>query len=133
MNFLSNKIIIDYFLSKKLKLRMLYVFQVVQHLNQNMHGDHTVYLKQLQKMMIETYAEENKKINFINLSPGLIKTKMQKKIFNTKQNYSSLKKFKTLYKNNLIDTPDKVALKVIKFLSELKNFKDRSYVDLRNV
>ena len=67
------------------------------------------------------------------MSPGLIKTKMQKKIFNTKQNYSSLKKFKTLYKNNLIDTPDKVALKVIKFLSELKNFKDRSYVDLRNV
>ena len=46
------------------------------------------------------------------------------------RNYS-LKKFKTLYKNNLIDTPDKVALKVIKFLSELKNFKDRSYVDLK--
>ena len=49
VNFLSNKIIIDYFYLKKLKLRMLYVFQVVQHLNQNMHGDHTVYLKQLQK------------------------------------------------------------------------------------
>ena len=83
-------------------------------------------------MMIETYREENKSVNFINLAPGLIKTKMQKKIFNTKKNYSSLKKFKLLYKKNLMDTPDEVALKVIKFLSEINKFKDRSYVDLRN-
>ena len=48
--------------------------------------------------MIETYREENKSVNFINLAPGLIKTKMQKKIFNTKKNYTSLKKFKLLYK-----------------------------------
>ena len=31
-----------------------------------------------------------------------------------------------------MDTPDQVALKVIKFLSEINKFKDRPYVDLRN-
>ena len=83
-------------------------------------------------MMIDIYAEENKKINFINLAPGLIKTKMQKKIFNTKKNYSSLKKFKKFYRNDLIDYPDKVALKVINFLMKIKNFRNKNFVDLRD-
>ena len=80
-------------------------------------------------MMIETYREENKSVNFINLAPGLIKKKC-KKIFDTKK--LSLLKNLNFYKKNLMDTPDEVALKVIKFLSEINKFKDRSYVDLRN-
>ncbi len=133
VNFLSNKIIIDYFLSKKVKIKNVICISSGAALKTKYAWGSYCISKAATKMMIETYAEENNKINFINLSPGLIKTKMQKKIFNTKQNYSSLKKFKTLYKNNLIDTPDKVAFKIIKFLAELKKFKDRSYVDLRNV
>ena len=84
------------------------------------------------KMMIDTYALENKKINFVNLAPGIIKTKMQKKIFNTKKNFNSLKKFKDLYKKNLIDSPDTVALKMLNYLSKIKKFNSKNYIDLRN-
>ena len=132
INFLSNKIILDYFLSKKIKMKNVISISSGAALNPKYAWGSYCISKASTKMMIETYREENKSINFINLAPGLIKTKMQKKIFNTKKNYLSLKKFKLLYKKNLMDTPDEVALKVIKFLSEINKFKDRSYVDLRN-
>lgn len=132
VNFLSNKIIIDYFLSKKIKIKNVISISSGAALKPKYAWGSYCISKAATKMMIETYAEENKKINFINLSPGLIKTKMQKKIFNTKENYSSLKKFKKLYKKNLIDTPDIVAIKVIKFFSEINKYKDESYIDLRN-
>lgn len=132
INFLSNKIILDYFLSKKIKMKNVISISSGAALNPKYAWGSYCISKAATKMMIETYREENKSVNFINLAPGLIKTKMQKKIFNTKKNYPSLKKFKLLYKKNLMDTPDEVALKVIKFLSEINKFKDRSYVDLRN-
>ena len=132
INFLSNKIILDYFLSKKIKMKNVISISSGAALNPKYAWGPYCISKAATKMMIEIYREENKSINFINLSPGLIKTKMQKKIFNTKKNYSSLKKFKLLYKKNLMDTPDQVALKVIKFLSEINKFKDRPYIDLRN-
>ena len=82
--------------------------------------------------MMDVYSLENDKINFINLAPGLIKTKMQKQIFYTKKNYPSLKNFKYLYKNNLIDSPEIVAKKLINFLPKIKESDSSSYIDLRN-
>ena len=57
---------------------------------------------------------------------------MQKQIFYTKKKYSSLKKFKYLYKNNLIDSPEIVAKKLINFLSKIKKSDIALYIDLRN-
>ena len=132
VNFLSNKIIIDYFLIKKIEVNnIIYISSGAALKPKYAWGSYCIS-KAATKMMIDIYAEENKKINFINLAPGLIKTKMQKKIFNTKKNYSSLKKFKKFYRNDLIDYPDKVALKVINFLMKIKNFRNKNFVDLRD-
>ena len=82
--------------------------------------------------MIDIYSIENKNINFLNLSPGLIRTKMQKKIFLNRNNIASLKKFKNLYKKDQIEYPDTVATKIINFLN-FKNKKNKNYIDLRNI
>ena len=48
VNFLSNKIIIDYFLIKKLKLIILFTYQAEQHLNQICVGE-LLYFKSSNK------------------------------------------------------------------------------------
>ena len=93
VNFLSNKIIIDYFLIKKIEVNnIIYISSGAALKPKYAWGSYCIS-KAATKMMIDIYAEENKKINFINLAPGLIKSKMQKKYL-IQKNYSSLKKFK---------------------------------------
>jgi benzil reductase ((S)-benzoin forming) len=132
VNLLSNKIIIDFILSNKINVKNIIAISSGAAVDTKFGWGLYCISKAATKMMIDTYAVENKKINFINLAPGIIKTKMQKKIFDTKKNFSSLKKFKALYKKNLIDTPDMVALKMINFLSRIKRYNSKTYIDLRN-
>lgn len=132
VNFLSNKIIIDHLLSKKIKVKNIISISSGAALKAKYAWGAYCITKAATKMMMDIYSLENDKINFINLAPGLVKTRMQKKIYNTKKKFSSLKKFKYLYKNNLIDTPDLVAKKIINFLSKIKKSNIESYVDLRN-
>jgi benzil reductase ((S)-benzoin forming) len=132
VNFFSNKIIVDFILSNKIKVKNIVAISSGAALDSKFGWGSYCISKAAMKMMIDTYALENKKINFVNLAPGIIKTKMQKKIFNTKKNFNSLKKFKDLYKKNLIDSPDTVALKMLNYLSKIKKFNSKNYIDLRN-
>jgi benzil reductase ((S)-benzoin forming) len=132
VNFFSNKIIVDFILSNKIKVKNIVAISSGAAFDPKFGWGSYCISKAAMKMMIDTYALENKKINFVNLAPGIIKTKMQKKIFNTKKNFNSLKKFKDLYKKNLIDSPDTVALKMLNYLSKIKKFNSKNYIDLRN-
>ncbi len=132
VNFLSNKIIIDYLLSSKIKIKNIISISSGAALKAKYAWGPYCVSKAATKMMMDVYSLENNKINFINLAPGLIKTKMQKQIFYTKKKYSSLKKFKYLYKNNLIDSPEIVAKKLINFLPKIKKSDIALYIDLRN-
>jgi len=83
--------------------------------------------------LINVYALEQKKIKFINLSPGLARTKMQDEIFQVKnKDIKSVKKFQQLYRMNKILSPKIIAKKIIFFLDNIKKFKSGSFVDLRD-
>ena len=85
------------------------------------------------KFLIESYALENTKIKFINVSPGLIKTKMQLQICKIdEKKIPSVNKFKILNKNNKVPTPDKVAENLISTVARLKKFESGSYIDIRD-
>ena len=134
INVLSNKIIIDYFLNKKTKIKNIIAISSGAALSAKDGWLNYCGSKSYLKMLIETYSIENPKINMINLSPGLIKTKMQKQIFDTKnKKIISIIKFKSLYKNNLIKKPDEIADNVINFLENISKFKEAKYIDLRKI
>ena len=81
--------------------------------------------------MIECYASEFKKIKFINLSPGLIKTRMQKQICKIDdKKIKSVKKFKKLNYQNKVPSPEDVAINVIKNLTKFKKIPSGSYIDI---
>ena len=84
------------------------------------------------KFMIECYASEFKRIKFLNLSPGLVKTRMQKQICKIdEKKIKSVIKFKKLNKLNLVPNPSDVAQNIIKNLAKLKRIPSGSYIDIR--
>ena len=83
--------------------------------------------------LINVYSLEYSKTKFINLAPGLAKTKMQELIFKVKdKKIKSVKKFQDLYKSNLISDPKIIATNIIKFLDKIEKIKSGSFIDLRH-
>lgn len=131
INVLANKILIDFFLKKKIIIKNIIAISSGAAINGKEGWLLYSTTKSMLKMLIEVYSLENKKINFCNLAPGLVKTKMQRKIFLNKKKIKSLNLFKELYKNNLIEEPNVVAKKIIDYLNNSNN-KRKIYFDLRN-
>ena len=70
-------------------------------------------------------------MKFLSISPGLIKTKMQKQIHRVNEKkISSVKKFKKLYEQNKIPSPHEVAINIINTIKKV-NKKSGSYIDIR--
>ena len=83
------------------------------------------------KFLIESYALEDRKRKFINISPGLIKTKMQTQICKIdEKKIPSVKKFKNLNKSNKVPSPDEVAENILSTIQNL-NKSSGSYLDIR--
>lgn len=134
INFLANKVIIDFFLNKKIKVKN--VIAISTGAARSAKDGWGLYCcsKAAFLQLMNTYSLENKKIKFINCAPGIAKTKMQDQIYGVKnKKIFSLKKFHKLYKENKMGTPTEIAQQIISFLSKIKMFKSGSYIDLRNL
>lgn len=134
INFLSNKVIIDFFLKKKIKVKN--IVAISSGATQSAKDGWGLYCcsKAAFLQLINTYSLENKKIKFISCAPGIAKTKMQDQIYSVKnKKIFSVKKFQRLYKENKIETPTQIAQQIINFMTDIKLFKSGSYIDLRNL
>ena len=133
INFLSNKILIDILIKKKIKIKnVVALFSGEEKSGKDGWGLYCAS-KAAFYQLINVYALEQKKIKFINLSPGLARTKMQDEIFQVKnKDIKSVKKFQQLYRMNKILSPKIIAKKIIFFLDNIKKFKSGSFVDLRD-
>ena len=133
INFLSNKILIDILIKKKIKLKN--VVALSSGAAKSGKDGWALYCasKAAFYQLINVYALEQKKIKFINLSPGLARTKMQDEISQVKnKDIKSVKKFQQLYRMNKILSPKIIAKKIIFFLDNIKEFKSGSFIDLRD-
>ena len=132
INVFSNKQIIDYLIKKKIKIKLIIGISSGAAL----YPKYGWYLycssKSALKYMLEAYALENPKIKFINLSPGLMKTKMQKQIYNVNEKkIPSVKKFKKLNDLNKIPHPHTMAEKIIDIIPKIEKMKSGTFYDLR--
>lgn len=134
INFLSNKVIIDTLLKKKIKIKN--IIAISSGAAKSGKDGWVLYCttKSAFHQLINVYALENKNVKFINLAPGLAKTKMQDQIFKVKnKKIQSVKKFQKLYKNDKIDSPEKIAHNIVSFLKKINQFKTGSFIDLRDI
>jgi benzil reductase ((S)-benzoin forming) len=71
-------------------------------------------------------------INVHSIAPGVVKTEMQETIRNSNtENFSKLDKFINYYDNNLLASPEEVAIKFKKVIDEPEKFPD-VVIDVRN-
>lgn len=133
INFLSNKILIDGLLKKKINIKN--VIAISSGAAKSGKDGWALYCtsKAAFYQLINIYALEYKKIKFINLAPGLAKTRMQDQIYKVKnKNIISVKKFQKLYKNDKIASPEKIAQNIVSFLKKINQSKTGSFIDLRD-
>ncbi len=134
INFLSNKIIIDTLIKKKIIIKN--VIGLSSGAAKSGKDGWALYCtsKSAFYQLINVYSLELSKIKFINLSPGLAKTRMQDQIYKVKdKKIKSVKKFKTLYKANLISNPAIIAKNIVKFLDKISKIETGSFIDLRDL
>lgn len=131
INVLANKLIIDYLIKQKI-FRNLIAISSGASIKAYFGWSLYCISKAAFKQLVETYSLENKEFYFLNLAPGLIKSKMQKKIFNTDSKIiPSVSKFQKIYDE--MDSPAKVAERIILNHDHLLSFTSGSYFDLRNL
>ena len=80
INVLANKEILDFIIQKKIKTKLIIAISSGAAIAPKVGWYLYCSSKSAFKFLIESYALENKEIKFINVYPGLIKTKMQSKI-----------------------------------------------------
>lgn len=132
INVFSNKIIIDHCLKNCSSLK--YVLAISSGAAFKGYDGWASYCmtKSSFVQMIKCYAIENRKVKFISLAPGVIRTKMQDKIINlSEEKFSSISKFKKLYDS--IPTPDDMSEKFIKNFETIINIKSGDFFDMREI
>jgi NAD(P)-dependent dehydrogenase (short-subunit alcohol dehydrogenase family) len=132
INFFSNKEILDYIILNKIKTRLIVAISSGAALKPKFGWYSYCSSKAAFKLLIESYALEEPKRKFINIAPGLIKTKMQDLIFKIdEKKINSVKKFKDLSKKNKIPSAKEVAKNILNKMKYLK-VKSGNYIDLRD-
>ena len=132
INVLANKEILDFIIKKKIKTKLIIGISSGAALSPKIGWYLYCSSKAAFKFLIESYASEDKKRKYINISPGLIKTKMQNQICRIdEKKISSVKKFKLLNKKNKVPLPDEVAENILNTVYNLKIKNNGGYLDIR--
>lgn len=133
VNTLANKEILDFLIKKKIRTKLIVAISSGAALKPKIGWFLYCISKAAFKFLIKSYALEDLQHKYVNISPGLIKTNMQKKIFKVNaKKIKSVKKFQNLYKKNLIPSAKEVSLKLIKLLPSLNKITSGSFIDLRD-
>ncbi len=132
INVLANKEILDFIIRKKIKTKLIVAISSGAALSPKLGWYLYCSSKAAFKFLIESYALEDNKRKYINISPGLIKTKMQNQICRIdEKKISSVKKFKSLNKKNKVPMPDEVAENILNFIQNYRINKNGEYQDIR--
>ncbi len=132
INVLANKEILDFIIKKKIQTKLIIAISSGAALSPKIGWYLYCSSKSAFKFLIESYALENKNIKFINVSPGLIKTKMQSQICKVdEKKISSVKKFKILNQTNKVPSSDEVARNILANITKFLGKSSGSYIDIR--
>jgi len=132
VNVFANKIIIDYIIENQPQIKNIIGVSTGASLKAYYGWSLYCTSKAAFKQLISTYAEENPKIHFISLAPGIVKTSMQEYIKQVDpNNIPSVSKFHNMF--DTMDTADKVATKIITNLTYINQLPTGDYFDLRTI
>ncbi len=131
LNVWANKIILDYFIDKKINVKTVIAVSSGASVNGNRGWHGYSISKAALNMLIKLYSREMENTHLIALAPGLILTPMLEKfVLSADENkFPSVKRIKNAPKM----TPEEAANLLYEKLDILRTFPSGSYVDIRNI
>jgi NAD(P)-dependent dehydrogenase (short-subunit alcohol dehydrogenase family) len=136
INTLSNKMIIDYLINKKIEVKQVVAISSGAAINTYTGWGNYSISKAALNMMMKVYAIENPKTHFLSLSPGPVNTSMQDFICEEVdgEKFEWKKKFVELRENNEAPSADEAAEKIYELLPQLKEeLESGSFIDVREL
>ena len=136
INILSNKMIIDYLINKKIEVKQVVAISSGAAINTYTGWGNYSISKAALNMMMKVYAIENPKTHFLSLSPGPVNTSMQDFICEEVdgEKFEWKKKFVELRENNEAPSADEAAEKIYELLPQLKEeLESGSFIDVREL
>ena len=136
INTLSNKMIIDYLINTKIKVKQVVAISSGASISTYPGWGNYSISKAALNMMMKVYAIENPKTHFLSLSPGPVNTSMQDFICEEVdgEKFEWKKKFVELRENNEAPSADEAAEKIYELLPQLKEeLESGSFIDVRKI
>ena len=136
INTISNKMIIDYLINKKIKVKQVVAISSGAAINTYTGWGNYSISKAALNMMMKVYAIENPKTHFLSLSPGPVNTSMQDFICEEidGEKFEWKKKFVELRENNEAPSAEEAAEKIYELLPQLKEeLESGSFIDVRKI
>ena len=136
INTLSNKMILDYLINKKIKVKQVVAISSGAAINTYTGWGNYSISKAALNMMMKVYAIENSEIHFLSLSPGPVNTSMQDFICEEidGEKFEWKEKFVELRKNAGAPSPENTADKIYGLLPRLKEeLESGSFIDIRKL
>ncbi len=133
INVFSNKIILDEILHKR-RLSPRLVLGISSGASRKTYFGWGTYCvsKAAFNQLLSSYGDEYKETNFVSLSPGPIRTKMQDSIQREDpERIPSVKKFQSLYET--MRKPEEIANKIFKNLEKLTVYKDKQFLEIDEI
>jgi NAD(P)-dependent dehydrogenase (short-subunit alcohol dehydrogenase family) len=134
LNVWSNKIIIDWLLSK---MNIKQVVSISSGASEHTYKGWSGYSlsKAALRMMMDVYSKDANNTHFMSVAPGLINTSMQDYLCNKvdRKKFPIINKFIDAKNNNLIDSPEVISRKLIKLIPQLNTFENGSFIDMRKI
>ena len=134
LNVWSNKIIIDWLLGKK---KIKQVVSISSGASEHTYKGWSGYSlsKSALRMMMDVYSKDANNGHFMSVAPGLINTSMQDYLCNRvdRIKFPIIDKFIDARNNNLIESSEVIAIKLIKLIPQLKEFENGSFIDMRKL
>ncbi|NPA53223.1 MAG: SDR family NAD(P)-dependent oxidoreductase [Aquificae bacterium] len=131
INVWANKIILDFFIDKKINIDMIIAISSGASVNGNRGWHGYSISKAALNMLIKLYSREMEKTHLISLAPGLILTPMLENFVLSADEikFPSVKRIKEAKKM----TPEEAAKLLFSNLEKFKSFPSGSYIDIRNI
>ncbi|ACO04041.1 MAG TPA: KR domain-containing protein [Persephonella sp.] len=131
INVWANKVILDYFIDKNIKVNQIVAISSGASVNGNRGWHGYSISKAALNMLIKLYSREMEETHLISLAPGLILTPMLEKFVLSadEKKFPSVKRIKESPKMS----PEEAAHRIYRLLPELRRFQSGSYIDIRKI
>ncbi|NPA17037.1 MAG: SDR family NAD(P)-dependent oxidoreductase [Aquificae bacterium] len=132
LNVWANKVILDYFIKKNVRLDQVIAISSGASVNGNRGWHGYSISKAALNMLIKLYSREMENTHLIALAPGLILTPMLEEFVLSadEEKFPSVKRIKQASKM----TPEEAAEKIFGLIPRFKNeFESGSYLDVRKI